>query len=63
MSFHAKYKGLFKGNFFIDDFAKFKQVTADVLESMQQYLNSLLTSIKNKFLFIKNEGNLIEYIR
>lgn len=62
-NFHAKYKGLFRGNFYIDDFSKFKLITVEAIDGFQNYLNWILTSIKNKFLFLKKDESLIEYIK
>ena len=62
-NFHTKYKGFFRGNFYIDDFSKFKLITVEAIEGFQNYLNWILTSIKNKFLFLKKDENLIEYIK
>jgi hypothetical protein len=62
-AFHAKNKNIFRGNFYIDDFSKFKSVNVEVLEDLEQYLNWILLSFKNRFLFGKKDSNIIEYIK
>ena len=60
---HARYKGVFRGNFYLDDFSKFKCITVEFIQFIQEYLNWLTSSVKTKFLFIKKDENLIEYIK
>lgn len=59
VNFHSRYSHIFKGNFYIDDFAKFKSVNVEVLEELEKYMTWLLNSIKSRFLFVKKEDKYI----
>lgn len=42
LAFNYKYKALFRGNFFIEDLAKFKLVTVEIIQALQNYLSWVL---------------------
>lgn len=58
-----KLKSVFRGNFFIEDLSKFKNLTTEMLETLFSHLAWTIESINSKLLFTKNHTPVIDFAK
>jgi hypothetical protein len=56
-------KSVFRGNFYIDELSKFKSLNIDMINALYTHLAWVVDSINSKFLFLKEEKAIMDYVR